>query len=328
MDFAKIIIDALRASIGVPAAAYALTSVGLNLQFGYTGLLNFGHVASMLMGAYGLAITVERGGSMLLGVLVGIILAVILGALWGFPTVRLRADYLAITTIGAAEIIRFVVRSNWARPLTGGVFGIQAFADGFFDLNPFPRGFYGIGSFRFDQRQLWVMALGWLLVFLAVFVVRRLIRSPWGRVIKAIREDEDAVASLGKNVFLYKLQSLMLGGAIGALAGMVLAIDQQNVAPDFFLPLITFYAYTVVIMGGPGTVWGPVAGGVFFWFLFEFLDGFVGQAVDLGWTGSLFDATDVGPIRFAIVGLGLMLLMIFRPQGMFGSREEILVDDR
>lgn len=328
MDIAKVFVDAFRAAVGVPAAAYALTSIGLNLQFGYTGLLNFGHVASMLMGAYGLAITVERGGSMWLGVLVGITAAVLLGILWGFPTVRLRADYLAITTIGAAEIIRLVVRSNWARPVTNGVFGIQAFAHGFFDRNPIPRGTYGIGMFRFDQRQLWVMLLGWVLVITCALLIGRLIHSPWGRVIRAIREDEDAVASLGKNVFLYKLQSLMLGGAIGALAGMVLAIDQQNVAPDFFLPLITFYAYTIVIMGGPATVWGPVAGGVFFWFLFQFLDGFVGQAVALGWTGDLLDTTDVGPIRFAMVGLGLMLLMIFRPQGMFGSREEILVDDR
>lgn len=328
MDLVKILIDAAKAAVGVPAAAYALTSIGLNLQFGYTGLLNFGHVASMLMGAYGLAITVERGGPMWLGVLVGILLAVLLGILWGFPTVRLRADYLAITTIGAAEIIRLLVRSNWARPVTNGVFGIQAFADGFFDLNPIPRGFYGIGSFRFDARQLWVMLLGWGLVLLSVWVIRRLIASPWGRVVKAIREDEDAVASLGKHVFLYKLQSLMLGGAIGALAGIVLAIDQQNVAPDFFLPLLTFYAYTIVILGGPGTVWGPVVGGVIFWFLFEFLDGIVGTAVALGWTGDLLDSTDVGPIRFGVLGLGLMLLMIFRPQGILGSREEILVDDR
>ena len=105
MDLFKILVDAAKAAVGVPAAAYALTSIGLNLQFGYTGLLNFGHVASMLMGAYGLAITVERGGPMWLGVIVGILLAVLLGILWGFPTVRLRADYLAITTIGAAEII-------------------------------------------------------------------------------------------------------------------------------------------------------------------------------------------------------------------------------
>ncbi len=328
MDWGKIVVDALRAAVGVPAAAYAVSAIGLNLQFGYTGLLNFGHVASLLMGAYGLAITVDRGGPMWLGVLVGIGAAVVLGLLLGIPTLRLRADFLAITTIAAGEILRLVFRSEFARPLTGGVFGIQAFADAFFDLNPYPDGVYGIGTFRFDERQLWVMTLGWGLVVLGMLLIRRLIASPWGRVLKAVREDEDATASLGKNVFLYKLQSLMIGGAFGALAGMVLAIDQQNVNPDFFLPLVTFYTFTIVILGGAATVIGPVLGAVIFWFLFQFLDGFVGGAVEAGWFGGFLDSTDVGPIRFAAVGLGLMLLMIFRPQGILGSREEILIDAR
>jgi branched-chain amino acid transport system permease protein len=328
MDLVKITVDALRAAVGVPAAAYAVSAIGLNLQFGYTGLLNFGHVGSMLLGAYGLAITVERGGPMWLGVLVGIGAAIVLGLLLGFPTLRLRADFLAIVTIAAGEILRLVFRSEFARPLTGGVFGIQAFADAFFDLNPFPDRFYGIGQFRFDERQLWVMTLGWGLAVIFLLVIRRLVRSPWGRVLKAVREDEDATASLGKNVFLFKLQSLMLGGVIGAFAGMVLAIDRQAVNPDFFIPLVTFYAFTIVIMGGPATLTGPVLGAIIFWFLFEFLDGFVGSAVELGWLGPWFDSTDVGPIRFAMVGLGLMLLMIFRPQGILGSREELLIDAR
>jgi neutral amino acid transport system permease protein len=328
MDLGKVIVDALRAAVGVPAAAYAISAIGLNLQFGYTGLLNFGHVGSMLLGAYGLAITVERGGPMWLGVLVGIGAALLLGLLLGFPTLRLRADFLAIVTIAAGEILRLVFRSEFARPLTGGVFGIQAFADAFYDLNPVPDGFYGIGQFRFDQRAMWVMTLGWGLAVVSMLVVRRLVGSPWGRVLKAVREDEDATASLGKNVFLYKMQSLMLGGVIGAFAGMVLAIDRQAVNPDFFIPLVTFYAFTIVIMGGPATITGPALGAVIFWFLFEFLDGFVGGAVELGWLGPWFDSTDVGPIRFAMVGLGLMLLMIFRPQGILGSREELLIDAR
>ena len=138
MDWVKIFIDAGRAAIGVPAAAYALSAMGLNLQFGYTGLLNFGHVGSMLVGAYGMAVTVDIGGSLWLGMIVGILCALILGLLLGIPTLRLRADYLAIVTIAAAEILRLVVRSSWAAPLTKGIFGIQHFADEFFDLNPDP----------------------------------------------------------------------------------------------------------------------------------------------------------------------------------------------
>jgi len=326
MDVVKILIDAGRAAVGVPAAAYALSAIGLNLQFGYTGLLNFGHVASMLVGAYGMAITVDLGGSLWLGIPVGILCAIVLGLLIGIPTLRLRADYLAIVTIAAAEILRLVVRSSLAAPLTKGIFGIQAFADEFFDLNPIPEGLYGIGRFRFDERGVWVMLAGWGLVLLAVAFLRRLTTSPWGRVVRAIREDEDAARSLGKNVFGYKLQSLMIGGAIGALAGMLLAIDQQNVTPDNYIPLLTFYAFTIVILGGPGTLWGPVLGSMIFWFLFELLDGIMTTAVVEGWFGGLLESTDIGPFRFALFGIGLMWLMAFRPQGMFGKREEMLID--
>jgi len=326
MDILKILIDATRAAVGIPAAAFALSSIGLNLQFGYTGLLNFGHVASMLVGAYGMAITVDLGGSLWLGIPVGVLAAVLLGLLVGTPTLRLRADYLAIVTIAAAEILRLVVRSSLAAPLTKGIFGIQAFADEFFDLNPIPDGLYGIGRLRFDERGVWVMLVGWSLVMLAVAFIHRITASPWGRVIRAIREDEDAARSLGKNVFGYKLQSLMIGGAIGALAGMLLAIDQQNVTPDNYIPLLTFYAFTIVILGGPGSLWGPVIGSVVFWFLFEFLDGIMTAAVVEGWFGSLLESSDIGPIRFALFGMGLMWLMAFRPQGIFGKREEMLID--
>lgn len=328
MDLAKILVDATRAAIGVPAAAYALSSIGLNLQFGYTGLLNFGHVAFMLVGAYGMAITVDLGGSLWAGIPVGITAAVALGLLIGAPTLRLRADYLAIVTIAVGEMLRLVVRSSWAAPLTKGIFGIQAFADSFFDLNPVPAGHYGIGRLRFDERSVWVLLIGWGLVVLAVLFLRKLTRSPWGRVIRAIREDEDAARSLGKNVFGYKLQSLMVGGAIGALAGMLLAIDQQNVTPDNYIPLLTFYAFTIVIVGGPGTLWGPVAGSMIFWFLFELMDGLMTGAVLEGWFGDLLDTTDIGPIRFALFGIGLMWLMAYRPQGLLGKREEMILSVR
>jgi branched-chain amino acid transport system permease protein len=326
VEWDNILIDAGRAAIGVPAAAYALSAIGLNLQFGYTGLLNFGHVAFMLVGAYGAAITVDLGGSLWLGIPLGIAFAALLGLLLGFPTLRLRADYLAIVTIAAGEILRLIVRSSGAEPLTNGVFGIQAFADEFFDLNPIADGRYGIGRFRFDERTLWVLIAAWVLVALGTWIIWKLTRSPWGRVIRSIREDEDAARSLGKNVFWYKLQSLMIGGAYGAMAGIVLAVDQQNVSADFFIPLLTFYAYTIVILGGPGTVLGPIFGSILFWFLFELLDEFLFDAVAAGWFGNVIEPTDVGAIRFAAVGVGLMVLMAFRPQGIFGKREEVLLD--
>ncbi|NQV05785.1 branched-chain amino acid ABC transporter permease [bacterium] len=327
MDWFKILIDAGRAAAGVPAAAYALSSIGLNLQFGYTGLLNFGHVAFMLVGAYGAALTVEFGGSLWLGIPIGILASLVLGILLGIPTLRLRADYLAIVTIAAGEIIRLVVRSSWADPLTNSVFGVQTFANEFYALNPLPEGLYGIGTFRFDEQRFWVILVAWALVALATLLIWRLTTSPWGRVVRAIREDEDAARSLGKNVFGYKLQSLMIGGAMGAMAGIVLAVDQQNVTPDSYQPLLTFYAFAIVILGGAGTLWGPIIGSVIFWFLFEGMAGFMTGAVAEGWFGSAIESVDIGPIRFVLLGIGLMWLMAFRPQGIFGSREEMLVDD-
>jgi neutral amino acid transport system permease protein len=328
MDWGEILADASVAAIGPVAAAYALAAIGLNLQFGFTGLLNFGHVAFMLVGAYGLAITVDAGGPFWLGLIVGVLAASGLGFVLGGPTLRLRADYLAIVTISVAEILRLVVRSGWAEPVTNGVFGFQRFAGDFFDINPFGANQrYGVGSFRFQGRQLWVMVVGWGMVVLAALLLRRLIRSPWGRAIRAVREDEDAVRSLGKNAFLLKLQSLMIGGAFGGLAGMLLAIEQQSVTPDGFLPRVTFFLYVIVILGGAGTIMGPIVGAVMFQFLLFFFDGFMTQAHGQGWFGDTIDASDAQQVKLVLVGLGLMALMTLRPQGVFGSREEQLVGD-
>lgn len=328
MDWGEAFSNGLIAAIGPIGAAYAISTVGLNLQFGYTGLLNFGHVGFMLMGAYGLASTVEAGGSMWLGIAVGIGAAVILGLLLGIPTLRLRADYLAITTIAAAESLRFLTRSPVTQPVTGGVFGLQGFATEFHSLNPFEASaLFRLGPIGITGRRLWVMIVGWSLAVILVLVIRRLINSPWGRLIRAIREDEDASTSLGKNVFAVKLQALTLGGALGAIGGILIAIEQQNVTPDNFLPQLTFILYVVVILGGAGTVWGPVIGALVFQFFFFFFDTVMRQAqsnVDL--IGAIIDPAGAGQMRFVLVGLALIVLLVFRPQGILGSRKEAIVD--
>jgi branched-chain amino acid transport system permease protein len=329
MNWSEIFIDAAVQAIGPLAAAYALAAIGLNLQFGYTGLLNFGQVGFMLVGAYGLAVTVDSGGSFWLGLVVGALCGIVLGVILGGPTLRLRADYLAIVTISAAEILRLLARSGWAEPLTNGVFGLQAFADDFFDLNPFAASDrYGPGDFSFSGRTLWVMLVGWIAVALATLLMTRLIKSPWGRVIRAIRDDEDGTRSLGKNTFLYKLQSLMLGGFLAAAAGMLLAIEQQSVHPDAFLPRVTFFLYVIVIMGGAGTIIGPIVGAIVFQYLYFFFDGFMSEAQEAGWFGDALDATDAQQIKLVLVGIGLMALMILRPQGLFGKRTEQLIGEQ
>src|SRR5690606_7654129 len=120
---------------------------------------------------------------------------------------------------------RITVRSSAMEPLTGGVFGIQGFADEFFDLNPFSPGNYGFWRVTFNERSMWVMVVGWGLVALSTLFVWALMRAPFGRVLKAIREDEDAARALGKNVFAFKIRSLCIGGAIAALSGIVLAFE-------------------------------------------------------------------------------------------------------
>jgi neutral amino acid transport system permease protein len=328
MDFGIIFGNAFRASIGPEAAVFALAAIGLNLHYGFTGLLNFGMVGFMLVGAYGLGITVVTFGlSMWLGILVGLALAVLLALALGIPTLRLRADYFAITTIATAEILRLVVRSAPADDLTGSVFGLQGIAVRFYQLNPLPAGRHGIGVFSFPHTQLWALLVTWLLVAFFTLVIALLVRSPWGRVLKSIREDEDAARSLGKNVFAYKMQSLVVGGIIGGAAGIMFAIAPSAVNADAFRPQVTFFAYAILILGGAATRFGPVVGAVIFWFLIAGVQSFLRQAAGEGILPDFLTGSGaVGAVSIGLVGLGLMLLMIFRPQGIFGDKNEMRLD--
>jgi neutral amino acid transport system permease protein len=329
MDWSNVLSDALRALVGSEAVVYTLAAIGLNVHFGYTGLLNFGQAAFMAVAAYGMATIVTTFGlPFWLGVLVGFAGVVVLALLLGVPTLRLRADYLAIVTIAAAEIIRLTFRSVTLRDTFGGSSGLSGFSNDFYDLNPYSDR-VGIPPFEFDARNAWVLTVGWALVILACLVVWALMRSPWGRVIKAIREDEDAVRSLGKNVYSYKMQSLIIGGLLGSLGGFVFALAQAAVQPDLFSPNITFFAYTVLILGGAARVLGPVVGAMIFWCLLQLTAGILSGGVQTGTIPDwLMDSNDVGAVRFMLVGVALLLLLVYRPQGIFGDRKEIALDAR
>ncbi len=329
MDWNLILDISLRSLVGQEAIVYALAAIGLNVQFGYTGLLNFGQAAFAAVGGYGLAVIVTTFGlNFWLGIVVGIAGALALAMLLGIPTLRLRADYLAIVTIAASEIVRLVFRASTFRDTLGGSDGLTGFSSTFFDLNPF-SGPVGFGPWTFSPRTGWVLAVGWILVLLSCLVVWALMRSPWGRVLKGIREDEDAVRSLGKNVYAYKMQSLALGGLFGALAGFMFSLANAAIQPDLYHPTFTFFAYTILILGGAARVFGPVVGAMIFWFLLQFLAGIIegGIRADI-FPFSLMTTTQVGPVRFMLVGLVLILLLIFRPQGIFGNRKELVFDVR
>ncbi len=330
MDWTQMFGLALQQGLGPTAIVYCLAAIGLNVHFGYTGLLNFGQAGFMAVAAYGMASIVATWGlSFWLGLIVGLLLSVLLAILLGIPTLRLRADYLAIVTIAAAEIIRQTVGSVSLLEYFGGQDGLQQFSGTFASLNPY-SGRIGIpGVVTWRAYDFWVMTVGWTLVALACLMVYLLMRSPWGRVLKGIREDEDAVRSLGKNVYAYKMQSLIIGGIFGSLAGFVIALRSAAINPSFFATDVTFFAYTVLLIGGAARVLGPVAGALIFWFLITFLDVFFSQATATNLIpDSIMTGTQASLIRFLFMGLALMLLMIYRPQGIFGDRRELAIDAR
>ena len=342
VDIGKLLGLALRTSIGVQAATFALAAVGLNLHYGYTGLLNFGVVAFMAAGAYGMAIFFTQGwlgGSLILAIAAGLVFAVGIALSIGLPSLRLRADYLAITTIAIAEVLRISFRSQRLLDLTGGPFGLPSIEDrnanvSFADVvtvdwNPISDGSYGFWRLRFDDQTLWVMILGWMMVLLATLLIWGLMRSPWGRVIKAIREDEDAARALGKNVFSYKLQSLIIGGMIAALAGMTRGLNIGFVETQQFRPQTTFFIWTVLILGGAASVWGPVIGSMTFWFVIIFVEELLRQMVDSGWIPeAILQSSDIASVRMIMMGLMLGALMIWRPQGLVGKKEEAQINVR
>jgi neutral amino acid transport system permease protein len=426
-------------SLIVFTAVYALFSLGLNLHWGFTGLINFGHAAFLALGAYTTVLLSLAGVPMIFAVLIGGAVAALLGLVIGFSTLRLREDYLAIVTIGVSEVRLVALNEEW---LTRGSFGVQGYSLplagltrptiltrwGMIAVITVIAGLAFRSLWKWAQRQTkrverpllaknalilgaysaslalflygisavfhglkvanalpaWLQglllvgslaAIGWLyqwiarrllpklpaweagavllstivlsmfgfclyvvsaialynysenparngLMFLSVIVLavtfwalERLVRSPWGRVLKAIREDEQVAKALGKNVFAYKLQSFMLGGFIAGIAGAFLAWQLSTIYPRSFETDITFNAWTIVVLGGAGSNGGTLLGAAIFWgytTLTRSLDQFVPLAAD-----------QIGALRIMLIGLLLILLMIWRPQGILGNKDEL-----
>jgi neutral amino acid transport system permease protein len=332
MDLQSMLSLSLQQALGPTAVIYALAAIGLNVHFGYTGLLNFGQAGFMMVAGYAfVSLSTIFDMSLWLGIPLAFVLTVILALILGVPTLRLRADYLAIVTIAAAEVIRQTISAATFSDTFGGQDGVTGFIGEFRALNPF-TGSIGIpGLVTWGAYDFFVMVVGWTLVAASCVVVWLLMRSPWGRVLKSIREDEDAVRSLGKNVYSYKMQALVIGGLFGGLAGMVTALRSAAIGPSFFATDVTFFAYTVLLIGGAARVLGPVVGSVIFWFLITALGIFFTQATagtDPLIPTWIMSSQQASLMRFIFLGLGLMLLMIFRPQGIFGDRRELAIDAR
>ena len=330
MDWGAIIENTTRGLIGEQFIYFGLAALGLNIHFGYTGLLNLGQAVFMAAGAYGLSMSVVTLGlNFWWGLLLGIIVfPLILAAIMGVPTLRLRADYLAIVTIAASEMFRIIARSPSLDRWTGSSDGLTGFATTFYDLSPYDKQERYLFNL-FIGNQMWVVTVGWIALLIVVIVSRLLMKSPWGRVLKAIREDEDAARSLGKNAYWYKMQALMIGGVFGAMGGMLRAIGTQSAQPQNFITDVTFFAWVALILGGAAKVLGPIVGAAILYGILSFSDVALRQLVDNGHVPEwLMTGTQVGQVRFMLIGLGLILLAAFRPQGIFGNKEEMALDDR
>ncbi len=359
----------------ISASLYGLFALGLNLQWGFTGLINFGHVAFMTIGAYSTVLLAEKGVPLFLAMIIGAAGASLLGLIIGFSTLKLREDYLAIVTIGVSELIRLIVQNEeW---LTQGTFGVQGYQLPFGNFQPNPGGkmmmililtalaiftcwqlwrnvkrrlklreniqgksyeppsrlsTYGWGSFAFLLILLvyvnGAIALSnytykaglMLLILIALAIVYygldMIVHSPWGRVLKAIREDEQIAKALGKNIFWYKLQSFMLGGAIAGIAGAFYCWQLTTIYPTSFEPLLTLNCWIIVVLGGSGNNAGVLLGAMVFWG-YDSVTRFIFSNSDL------ISDSQLGAFRVMVIGLVLMILMIWRPQGILGDKNEL-----
>lgn len=321
MDFGNIFGNTAAYLFSTTTIAYALAATGLAVHFGYAGLLNFGMAAFMAVGGYGYAIAILSFGLPWWGgVFVGVLAGALFALLLGIPTLRLRADYLAIATIATAEVVRLLFLTELFREWTNSAGGLSGYHQGFRDANPFPAGTYGFGPWTYNANELWTRVFGIVVLALSVLLVWALMRSPWGRVLKGIREDEDAVRSLGKNVFAYKMQALVVGGVIGALGGIVFVLPSA-VIPGSYSTSLTFFLWTILLLGGAATVFGPALGAVLFWVVFAFLGGLLPEMSRIGWLPITTNQADV--VRYIVIGIVLMLIVIFRPQGILGNKREM-----
>lgn len=322
MDWSGILSLTAQQLLSPVTFAFVLAALGLALHFGFVGLLNFGLAGFMAVGAYGYAISsLSFGWPWWAAMLFGMVGSAAFAMLIGIPTLRLRGDYLAIVTIASAEVVRLLITSVAFIETTGSADGLTEYQGSWRDANPIPSGNYGFGPWQYTANELWTLLFGVVAVTLCALLLWRLVRSPWGRVLKGIREDEDAVRALGKNVFAYKMQALIVGGVFAGLGGIVYVLPSST-NPAVFLPSLTFFIWTALLLGGAATVFGPLLGSVLFWVLNAFFGAILPALVDSGILGFI-SSQQASTIRFILVGVGLILLIAFRPQGILGDKREM-----
>jgi branched-chain amino acid transport system permease protein len=284
------------------ASVYGIITLGLNLQWGFTGLFNVGVSGFVAIGAYTSALlTARHGWPVAGGLAAAALLSGLAGLFVGTLVLRLRRDYLAITTFGVAVTIQVV--ANNATRLTGGPFGVQ------FIPKPM-EAWLGTGL----RWNLAYLALVLVLLGVIYLALEKLVNSPWGRVLRAIREDEETALSVGKRVFLFRLQSFVMGSMLMGLGGALYAHFLGFIAPDDFLPILTFQMWAMLIVGGAGNNLGALMGAFLVWGFWTVSGGLL-----RGWIPQA-DQARAAALQVVLIGLLISGMLVARPRGLFKSR--------
>ncbi len=296
------------------ALTYAVMCLGLNIQWGQTGLFNVGIAAFVAIGAYVSAVLTTPDAPDRLG---GFELPIVVGwlggacasgiAAWlvGILTIRLRADYLAIATFGVAVTVQLCVLN--LQSITGGAFGIGFIPRPFNSLAADPLAF-GLAN----------LALMTALVLGLYLALQHLTKSPWGRVLRAIREDEVAAQALGKRPVRFRLQAFTIGGAIMGLAGAAQGHFIGFIAPDNYLPILTFQVWAMLIVGGSGNNLGAILGAILVWGIWALSAAAVSAFVPPE------QQARAAALQIVMIGVGLCLILLLRPRGLIGERRSLI----
>jgi branched-chain amino acid transport system permease protein len=295
------------------AGIFAVMALGLNLQWGFCGLFNVGVAGFVAVGAYASALLTgppepERFGGFGLPVAIGWLGAMGVSGLAalvvGLAALRLREDYLAITTFGIAVVIQLVaLNAQW---LTGGPFGIQSIPKPFADSLGAGLGW----NLAYLGLVLAVLGLAW-------WALERLVASPWGRVLRAIREDELAAASLGKRAAAFRLQSFVIGCMLMGLAGAMYAHFVGYIAPEDFLPVLTFQIWAMLIVGGSGRNSGAVLGAVLVWAIWSAAGTLIREVLPAA------EQARGAALQVVLIGVLIAAILVLRPRGVLGERATV-----
>ena len=312
-------IIAYLVSLAIMAGIYAIFALGLNIQWGYTGLFNIGIAGFFCIGAYTSALVTTPMPTgvyaqyvhqifglnlpFVFGLLAAALVCGIVALLIGIPTLRLGEDYLAIATLGIAETFRLIFNNEtWLANGPRGLMGL-----------PQPL-HYLVEPRNYNYIYLIIIVLVMVMIYL---LIERAIRSPWGRVLRAIREDEVSASMSGKDIFNFKMQSLIFGAMVMGVGGALYAHYTKAISPSVFTPLYgTFIIWVMLMAGGSGNNKGAILGAYVIWGI---------------WVGTTF-LTDFMPhtlkarapyIRFLIIGVLLEFILIYRPQGLLGEEKKV-----